>query len=93
MKKSKKRAKKYKPSCRVRKVATFQKLVDFYYNIKPELREQFLNEQDQLIEDFTEGNISLRQLEEKANDLIKKYPQRHSKFQKSKKDTYRRKGL
>ena len=77
MKKSKK--KKSKPSPRQSMRAVCHKLTFGSRKIKPEFREQFKSEGDQLVNDFIEGGISLRQLEEKANDLIKKYPKNQSK--------------
>ena len=79
MKKSKKRTKKNKPSLRQTYRSVCHKLTFGSRKIKPEFREQFKSEGDQLVNDFIEGGISLRQLEEKANDLIKKYPKNHHK--------------
>ena len=76
MKKSKKRAKKSKPSPRQRIITVIRKMGHFRRNIMDDLKERFHKETRSLIEDFKEGNISLPQFEEKANDLIKKYPYR-----------------
>ena len=73
MKRNKK--KKNKPSPRQTYRAVSHKMRNFRtHKIDPDFKEQFKSEWRQLRIDFIEGNISLRQIEEKANDLIKKFP-------------------